>query len=167
MSRSWERKVRNNMKQLNKQRKKQGLQSVVPSAEKTDTYKGRSYIGPFLVVMLTAMYTIVISSSSEPIASINWVTIGLYLFLALMLFMRRPHIKVGTNYIQTRKFTGLKTLQASDIKAINVSKGYVVIERHRGGNWVFSQFVNRYPTDQIAERMQAFAKQHQLPFNNK
>jgi len=155
------------MKHLNKQRKKQGLQSVVPSAEKSDIYKGRSFIGPVLLVLLTAMYAIVIGNDEESRQSLYWVTIGLYLFLALMLFVRRPYVKVGPNYVQTRKFSGHKTLQASDIKSITASRGYVVVERHRGGNWVFSQFVNRYPTDRLAERMQAFAKQHQLPYNTK
>ncbi|WP_127533654.1 hypothetical protein [Paenibacillus kobensis] len=165
MSRSWERKVRSNMNNLNKQRKKQGLQSVVPSAEKSDTYKGRSFIGPILLVLLTAMYAIVVGNDNE--SNLYWVTIALYLFLALMLFVRRPYVKVATDNVQTRKFSGHKTLQAADIKSITASSGYVVIERHRGGNWVFSQFVNRYPTDKLAERLQAFAKQHQLPFNTK
>jgi hypothetical protein len=166
MSRSWERKVRNNMNKLNKRRKKQGIQTVVPSSERSDTYKGRSYIGPILLVLITAMYALFVQADKSQ-ATMYWVTIGCYVFLALLLVVRRPYIKVGADYIQTRKFSGDRKLRTDEIKSITAQEGYVVIERVRGSNWVFSRIMNRYPTAEIAERLKQFAKQHGITFNEK
>lgn len=166
MSRSWERKVRNNMNQLNKQRKKQGIQAVVPSGERADTYKGRSYIGPILLLLITAMYALFVQADNTQ-ATMYWVTIGCYVFLALLFVLRRPYIKVGTDYVQTRKFSGDRRLKPEEIKSITAQEGNVVIERVRGTNWVFSRILNRYPTGDIAERLKQFAKQHGVQFNEK
>ncbi|PWW00677.1 hypothetical protein DFQ01_11230 [Paenibacillus cellulosilyticus] len=166
MSRSWERKVRNNMNKLNKQRKKQGIQAVVPAGDRSDTFKGRSYIGPILLILITAMYALFVQADKSQ-ATMYWVTIGCYLFLALLFVLRRPYIKVGTDYVQTRKFSGDRKLKPEDIKSITAQEGYVVIERVRGSNWVFSRIMNRYPTIEISERLKQFAKQHNVQFNEK
>lgn len=167
MSRSWERKVRNNMNQLNKQRKKQGIQTpIVPTGERADTFKGRSYIGPILLVLITAMYSLFVRPDSTQ-STMYWVTIGCYLFLAFLFVIRRPYIKVGTDFVQTRKFSGDRRLKPEDIKSITAQEGYVVIERVRGSNWVFSRIMNRYPTAEIAERLKQFAKQHGIQYSEK
>lgn len=166
MSRSWERKVRNNMNKLNKQRKKQGISTVAPASERSDTFKGRSYIGPILLILITALYALFVQAD-ESQATMYWVTIGCYLFLAFLFVVRRPYIRVGVDYVQTRKFTGDRKLKPEDIKSITAQEGYVVIERIRGSNWVFSRIMNRYPTVEIAERLKQFAKQHNVQFNEK
>ncbi|EFM12081.1 conserved hypothetical protein [Paenibacillus curdlanolyticus YK9] len=167
MSRSWERKVRNNMNQLNKQRKKQGIQAVVPNAERSDIYKGRSFIGPILLLLIVAAYALLDGTAQASQSNLYWVTIGCYILLAVVMLIRRPYLKVGQDYVQTRKFTGDRRLRADEMKAINVQDGYIVIERHRGGNWVFARITNRYPTTLMAERLKSFAQQNQVPYNVK
>nr|WP_156282762.1 hypothetical protein [Paenibacillus sp. NEAU-GSW1] len=156
------------MSQVNKARKKQGASSIALGSEKKDRYTGRSYIAPILLVLFISMYVVLVSTSKgfKP-DTMFYVTIGCYLFLALVFFLRKPYITVGKDYVQTRKMTGDKRLGVSAIKGISVQKGYVVIEQHKGGNWVFSRVLNRYPTDDISERLQEFAKVNNLPFEQK
>ncbi|WP_336786615.1 hypothetical protein [Paenibacillus sp. MMO-177] len=169
MSRTWERKVRKNTNQINKARKKHGVSQIGTStAPKVDRFTGRNYIFPIVLILLISMYTVFVTTdpSFEP-TSMFWVTIGCYIFLALIFFLRRPYISIGKDYIQTRKMTGDKQLHVSNIKGISVQNGAVVIMQQKGANWVFSRLLNRYPTDEIGRRLQDFAKTHNLPFEQK
>lgn len=172
MSRSWERKVQKNQAQINKQRKKRGqkpLMSASSSTEAIDTYKGRSYLMPAFLLLFILFYVIVTINSDnfKETGSMFWVTIACYVVLALLFMLRRPYLAVGKDFIRSRRFTGDRSINASNIKAINVQKGYVVIEQHKGGNWVFSRVINRYPTEPMAERLRSFAGQHSIPFTEK
>lgn len=170
-SRSWERKVRKNQSQLNKQRKKQGKDPLTLKTADTqlEIYKGRSIIMPAFLVLFTALYVILSFSSDayKTADTMYWVTIGLYLLLAVLFVLRRPYLAVSKEYVRSRRFGGDRNLYASNIKGISVQKGYVVIEQIKGGNWVFSRLINRYPTDEMAERLRAFAAANQITFTDK
>lgn len=169
MSRTWERKVRKNTNQINKARKKQGVSRIgTTTTSKAERYKGRNYIFPIFLVLMITMYTILVTTAPDfESTTMLWVTIGCYLLLALIFLLRRPYIAIGKDYIQTRKMTGDKQLYVSNIKGISVQKGAIVIMQHKGANWIFSRLLNRYPTDEISERLQEFAKTHNLPFEQK
>ncbi|GGG88024.1 hypothetical protein [Paenibacillus radicis (ex Gao et al. 2016)] len=168
MSRSWERKVRKNMSQINKARKKQGSSGIVLGSEKKDRFTGRSFIAPILLILFIGLYVILVSSDpSFKASTMFYVTVGCYVLLALVFFFRKPYLTVGKDYVQTRKLTGDKRLNPAAIKGISVQRGYVVIEQHKGGNWVFSRVMNRYPTEEMGTRLQEFAKVHNLPFEQK
>jgi hypothetical protein len=171
LSRTWERKVRKNTNQINKARKKHGVSQIGTTSSgkpKTDRFTGRNYIFPIVLVLMIGMYTFMVTSAPdfEP-STMLWVTIGCYLFLALIFLLRRPYISIGKDYIQTRKMTGDKQLPVSNIKGISVQKGAVIIMQHKGANWVFSRLLNRYPTDEISAKLKDFAKTHNLPFEEK
>ncbi|TYP72553.1 MFS transporter [Paenibacillus methanolicus] len=170
-SRSWERKVRKNQTQLNKQRKKNGQTPlhVQKSEEKVDTFKGRSFVMPAFLVLFIGMYVITTFTSDyyKDAGAMYWVTIGLYVLMAVIFILRRPYLSVGKDYVRTRRFGGDRNLYTVAIKAISVQKGSVVIEQQKGANWVFSRMINRYPTDEMAERLRAFAAVHNIPFNEK
>ncbi|MFF2479458.1 hypothetical protein [Paenibacillus sp. NPDC058071] len=167
-SRSWERKVRKNQSQLVKARKKQGIKAPLPGAAKEDRYRGRSIAAPILLILFITLYVILAASSPDFVpSSMFYVTIALYVLLAVFFFLRRPYIAVGKDYVQTRKFTGDKRLAVAAIKGITIQSGYVVIEQQKGGNWVFSRLINRYPTVEIGERLEQFAKANGIAFQQK
>lgn len=168
MSRSWERKVRKNMSVVNKQRKKQGNGQIVFNAEKSEKIVGRNYIAPIMLILFIGMYVFLMSGSSEfKMDTMFWVTIGCYILLATLFFFRRPYITIGKDYVQSRRLTGDKRIPVSGIKGIVAQKGYVIVEQHKGGNWMFSKLTNRFPTDEIAEKLQAFAQANGIPFQQK
>ncbi|SEM83690.1 hypothetical protein [Paenibacillus sp. OV219] len=172
MSRSWERKVQKNQAQINKQRKKRGqkpLLSAASSVETLDTFRGRSYLMPAFLLLFILFYVIVTVTSEnfKETGSMFWVTIGCYVVLALLFMFRRPYLAIGKDFIRSRRFTGDRSIYVNNIKAINVQKGYIVIEQHKGGNWVFSRLINRYPTEQITDRLRSFAGQHAIAFTEK
>ncbi|WP_308634334.1 hypothetical protein [Paenibacillus silvisoli] len=172
MSRSWERKVQKNQAQVNKQRKKQGkapLMAAKPNAEKLDTFKGRSYVMPIFLLLFILFYVVVTLSSGtyKDTGTMFWVTVGCYVVLALLFMLRRPYLSVGGDFIRSRRFTGDRSIYVSNIKAISAQKGYIVVEQQKGGNWVFSRVINRFPTDQMAERLRAFSAQHGITFTEK
>jgi len=175
MSRSWERKVRKATEQLNKRRKKAGLKAVASPAAMTDRYRGRNYLLPALLILFIGFYIYMMtipagdSNLSSPAESpVFWLTIASYLALAALFWFRRPYLMVGKDFVGTRRFTGDKTLTASAIKAITIIRpGYVIIEPKKGGNWVFSRVLNRYPIDEMADRLQRFAHDNRIPYEEK
>jgi hypothetical protein len=172
VSRSWERKVQKNQAQLNKQRKKQGkapLMSPKSSKEALDTFKGRSYVMPafLLLFILCYVFITVNSEAFKQAGTMFWVTIACYVGLAGLFLLRRPYLSVGSDFIRSRRFAGDRNINVSNIKSITVQKGYLVVAQHKGGNWVFSRLINRYPIEQMGVRMKAFAAQHGIPFIEK
>ncbi|AJY77071.1 hypothetical protein [Paenibacillus beijingensis] len=166
MSRSWERKVRRNTAQMNQKRKKQGLGQLVPDSEKVDRFRGRNYIFPIVLLLIIAVYAFLSTGSTQNVGT-TWTTIGLYLLLALMFYLRRPYLAVGADYVQTRRMFGDRRLQPANIKAISVQPGYVVIQPVKGANWVFSRLLYRYPVDEMKERLSSFAKLHNITFEER
>ncbi|CAM4285243.1 hypothetical protein L1N85_07615 [Paenibacillus alkaliterrae] len=168
MSRSWERKVRKNMSVVNKQRKKQGSGQIVFNAEKSEKIVGRNFIAPILLILFIGMYVVLMQSSTEfKMDTMFWVTVGCYVLLAALFYFRRPYITIGKDYVQTRRMTGDKRVPASAIKAISVQKGYVIIEQQKGANWVFSKLTNRFPTEEIGEKLKQFAQTNGISFQQK
>lgn len=171
-ARSWERKIRKNQAQINKQRKKRGEQPLsLKKDPNLDVYQGRSIAMPlFLVLFLTFfVVTSMRSADFDPTLWTFWTILVLYTILAVVLYFRRPFLAVGKDFVRTRRFTGDKNLFVSNIKSIVVSKGSVVIEPVKGTNWVFIRSLNLFPVTEMSERLQKFAEQHQISFtdNNK
>jgi len=172
MSRSWERKVRKNTEQLNKRRKKAGLHPVSSPAAMTDRYRGRNIILPLFLLLFIGFYIYMMTLSPEQPDGANpletpifWLTVASYLALASLFWFRRPYLLVGRDFVGTRRFTGPKTLPAEAIKSITVfRRGYIVIEPKKGGNWVFSRMLNRFPIDEMAERLRKFAQDNRIPY---
>jgi len=168
LSRSWERKVRKNMNVVNKQRKKQGNGQIVFNAEKSEKIVGRNFIAPILLILFIGMYVILMSSSTTfKMDTMFWITVGCYILLAALFFFRRPYITIGKDYIQSRRLTGDKRISAASIKGFSVQKGYVVVEMQKGGNWVFSKLTNRFPTDEIGDKLKLFANANGIAFQQK
>ncbi|GGF89798.1 hypothetical protein [Paenibacillus abyssi] len=168
MSRSWERKVRKNTSTVNKARKKSGTGSFVPEASRLDRFKGRNLILPVALVMFIGFYVYMNTLTEQgESGGLYWLTIVCYVLLAALFFFRRPYLTVGKEFVQTRKMTGDKILRASGIQRITVQRGYVVIEQKKGANWVFSRAMNRFPTEQMAERLKIFANDNQIEFTEK
>lgn len=168
MSRSWERKVRKNMSVVNKQRKKQGNGQIVFNADKSEKIVGRNFIAPILLILFIGMYVILMQSSTEfKMDMMFWITVGCYILLAVLFFFRRPYITIGKDFVQSRRLTGDKRIPASAIKGIIVQKGYVIVEQQKGGNWVFSKLTNRFPTEELGEKLKVFAQANNIAFQQK
>ncbi|MBE9915747.1 hypothetical protein G8C92_17160 [Paenibacillus donghaensis] len=178
MSRSWERMVQKNSSQLNKQRKKQGKPSLSSSSGSAtaDIFKGRNYVLPITLVALAALYLwLGLASQQQAMnSSLSWIVVVLYVLLALVIFLRRPFLKVDKNSLSTIKFNRDRRLTSDQIEKIKVGAGSVVIEMkgtkdrkgrvRKGGNWVFTRLINRYDTDAMSERLERFAKLFNIPF---
>jgi len=171
MSRSWERKVQRNTKALDKRRKKEGKPSIGSKMAQVDKFRGRNYLFPILLVLLMVFYVITFSpwltkSTENPDVQSNatmyWVTLGCYLLLAVFYFMRRPYLSITKDTLETRKFTGYKTLRPSEIRKIVLSPGHVVIESAKGANWVFSKGINLFPIARMSERLTAYANTNHI-----
>lgn len=178
MSRSWERMVTKNTSQLNKQRKKDGKPSIYASkgSATADIFRGRNFVLPVTLVALAAIYVLLGMASQQQAmsTSITWIVVGLYILLAVVIFLRRPFLKVDKNSISTIKFNRDRRLTADQIASIKVGSGSVVIELKgakgkkgkvsKGGNWVFTRLINRYDTAAMGERLERFANTFEIPF---
>ncbi len=172
MSRSWERQVKRNTKQLNARRKRAGQDSIGVTKTNSEftVYKGRNIVFPATLVLLGLVYGIMgimyPSASSSIVLFI--VTVVLYVFLGVVLFLRRPYLKVGKDSVITTKFNRDRILTASNIKKFRFQKGYVVIEHStKGGPWMFARTLNRYDTDAMTEHLRKFAATHNITIEDK
>ncbi|MBO2943045.1 hypothetical protein JJQ72_03500 [Paenibacillus sp. F411] len=173
MSRSWERKVSKNLAQVNKQRKKQGQTSIGGNGTAADghIFKGRKYVLPIVLLALAGLYALLGRATASAAGAsdvLNWVGVSLYVLLAIMIFLRKPFLKVGRNTLSTFKFNRERKLSPSEISKIRLLNGSVVIETSaKGGNWVFSRLINRYDTDAMGKRLEEFASMHQIAVERK
>ena len=165
MSRSWERKVRKNMAVLSKQKKKQGVKGVTLQADKELRFVGRNFILPIVLLVFIVFYCfIMLGNPALESDTMFWVTAGCYVGLAALFFFRKPYLTIGKDYVQSRRIMGDKRMPVSAIKGIRVQDGSVVIELEKGGNWMFTRMMNRFPTDEMADKLKAFANTHHIKF---
>jgi len=170
MSRSWERMVERNSNQLNKKRKKEGKKAIAAPAQQIDRFQGRSYVAPVLLLLVVIFFLILYTpwtTNNNESPGLMWVTVGCYLLLAVFYYFRRPYLAVGKDFLETRRFTGFKRLKPTDIRKIVQQPGYVIIETVKGGNWVFSRMMNRFPIERMGERLSAFAAAHHIEWEKK
>ncbi|WP_238651588.1 hypothetical protein [Paenibacillus piscarius] len=171
MSRSWERMVQRNTKQVNQQRKKQGKESIYGTSSKAgakssaDIFKGRNIVFPFVLVLLGIMFWVVGSIDEAKGSGIlaNWLGVVLYFLLAALLFFRRPFLKIDRARLSTIKFNRERFLSAAEIEKITLSRGMVAIKyKGKRKQWIFSKLINRYDTAAMGERLEQFAKNNNI-----
>ncbi|WP_411342647.1 methyltransferase [Paenibacillus sp. WLX1005] len=175
MSRSWERQVKRNTKQVNDRRKKAGQDRIGSNgtsntASEFTTYKGRNFVFPATLVLLGVVYGImgIMYPATNSSTILFVVTVLLYVFLGVVLYFRRPYLKIGKDSLITTKFNRDRIITADKVKKIRLQKGYVVIEHStKGGAWVFARTLNRYDTAAMAEHLRMFAAQHHITIEDK
>ncbi|WP_017812452.1 hypothetical protein [Paenibacillus shenyangensis] len=173
MSRSWERQVKRNTKQVNARRKKSGQSEVGSKSTKASeytTYKGRNFVFPATLVLLGLAYGAMglMYPASMGSTVLFIVTVVMYLLLGVILYLRRPYLKVGRDAVITTKFNRERLVTAAQIKKIRLQKNYVVIEHSgKGGAWVFARTLNRYDTDAMAVQLRTFAAANQVTLEDK
>lgn len=166
MSRKWERMVQKNTKTTNKIRARQGKPLVSQSvSDDTVTIKGRNWLMPLLLVFVGIFCYITFKDTYQD-ETLYWITGGSYILLGLFtFFVRRPFIKIGKNFLGTRRFTGDKRAEPSQIQEIIVSKDAVVIAlQGKGGRWIFTRLYHRFDVSAAAERLKEFADQNSVAF---
>lgn len=170
MARSWERMVQRNTQQVNKQRKKQGKDSIYASsstaaAKSTQVFKGRNIVFPVVLMLLGVMFWVVGSIDEAQGSGIlaNWLGVVLYFALAALLFFRRPYLKVERERVSTIKYNRERFLNASEIEKITLSRN-VVIFKYKGKRkqWIFSKLINRYDTVAMGTSLEQFAKTNNI-----
>lgn len=160
--------MRKNMNQVNKRRKKQGEDRLVLTGEKGNKIVGRNYIVPILLILFILLYSFVMQGDPEyKSGTMYWVTMGCYVLLAALFFFRRPYLMIGKDFVQSRRFTGDKRIQASEVKEIRVQQGFAAIDFHKGTSWTFTRLLNRFPTEVMAEQLKAFAHKNNIAFTEK
>ena len=97
-----------------------------------------------------------------------WLTVSMYILLAIIVFwLRRPFLTIGRTSLTTRKFTGLKIVNAEDIKKIEVQGSIIIIEfNNKRANWVFSKLFNRFNIELMAEKLREFAVRNKINYVN-
>jgi len=161
LSRSWERKVKKNMEQVNKQRKKAGVGSLQlnqPVAEDKLVFKGRNIVLPIVIIFFIGMYNFLMLMNPEyAIDSMFWLTNVAYLVLAALFFFRKPYLAIGKDYVQSRRMMGDKKLFAVAIKEIKVQGGYIIIVPNNGSSWAFNKTFNRFPIEDMKVELKKLA----------
>lgn len=158
MSRKWERMVQKNSKAANKVRTKQGKPLVnETSSDGTVTVRGRSWVMP-IVLFCIGIFCYIAFRETYQSDNLYWVTGGSYMALGLFIFfVRRPFLRIGKNYLVSRRFSGDKRVDAAQIQEIEISKDAVVISTNKT-RWVFTKLYHRFDMAALTEHLQEFAE---------
>ncbi|UQZ37160.1 hypothetical protein C2I18_28665 [Paenibacillus sp. PK3_47] len=170
MARSWERMVQRNTQQVNKQRKKQGKDSIYAASSKsaaksTEVFKGRNIVFPVVLMLLGIMFWVVGSIDEVQGQGVlaNWLGVVLYFALAALLFFRRPYLKVERDRVSTIKYNRERFLKASEIEKITLSRNVVILKyKGKRKQWLFSKLINRYDTEAMGASLAQFAKSNNI-----
>jgi len=164
LSRKWERMVARNRAELNQRREKQGLGKVTSTGTEL-TFKGRSYLFPFVLLVIASLYGFINISAGDT-NTLFWVTIALYLLLCLyFFFIRRPYLKFIGNEIMTRKLGRERTANLADIEKIVFQRGTVVITiKDERTEWFFSRGMQLFQTNKMADHLEKIAQKRNIPF---
>lgn len=163
MSRKWERLVKKNKKNTNKQRAKYGKTLVTETKDARERFKGRSWLLPAFLVLFSVFFMISFGGIYDE--GMYWFTIISYMALGLIIyFLRRPFLTLGKNDISSRRFSGEKFVKAADIEHISLSPGYIVIKvKNTRTSWVFSRLLHRFETNDMTASLRQFAHNNGVP----
>ncbi|WP_248925577.1 hypothetical protein [Paenibacillus hamazuiensis] len=168
MSRKWERMVQKNTKHLNKQRVKVGKKPLSgASSDEGVTIRGRSWFFPVILIAVGIFCFISFRGLAQQ-DNMYWITGGCYILLGIFTYLvRRPYLKIGKKELSTRRFSGVRTLEAADIKQITLMKNAFIIEgKQKNARWIFSQFYHLMDMGQAAAQLREFAKTHAVPLKD-
>jgi hypothetical protein len=160
VARSIENTVRKNLHKKAQQNKK-------PASKAEWTYYyGKSYLFPILLLLLSGLSAFTLISTKNP-SIFYYVTVVAYLGLAIFYYVKKPYLRVGKDFISTRRLGSDRSLEADQISGIEVYDGYILIViKNKRAKWVFAKAINRYPVVEMAEALEKFAKANKVPFQN-
>lgn len=174
---SFDRKVERNQKKLNKSGKGPAIKTRSNRDPRTalgakgdgEIFKGRKIILPVTLAFLAVLYGTIgtIGKAAELNSGIFWVTIALYLLLALMIFLRRPYLRIDRSWLYTSKYNRDKLIEANNISKIKVNKNrskITIVPKSKDVNWVFSRSRNLFNTGEMAAYLEQYAKVNQVTF---
>lgn len=165
MSRKWERMVSKNAKKANSLRSKQGL-SPISDPDKPQEFKGRSLLIPLLFLFIFVFLLATYSKADQN--GMYVFTICAYLAVALLLyFVRRPYLKIGKTNLAKRGYSRELVAEAKNIKQIIYKPGAVIVELDNKTRWVYSKRMNLFDVTAIATKLQRFAEQNRIVFEDK
>lgn len=159
MSRKWERMVQKNTKSANKIRKKQGKPLLSETvSDGAVTIRGRSWLLPLLLIFV-GLFCFIVFRTADTQDSLYWITGGSYIVLGLFIFaVRRPFLKVGKDYLLTRRFAGDRRVESSQIQEIEITNNSVVISLTTSKTkWVFTRFIQRMDIGELSDKLKEFA----------
>lgn len=165
MSRKWTRMVGKNQKVINSKRKKEGLTPLGTSVkEKPVTYKGRYWILPLFLIVMT-VFNMYITASAGVIEKSTWILMVVYILLALLLLViNRPTLSISKNTLVSRRFTGFHTVAAYEIQEIRLGKSGIMVQlKDKKKRWAFTKLIHVFPVAQASEKLKDFAAKNSVP----
>lgn len=164
MSRKWERMVEKNRKNVNLKRRKSGQEQIGSSSEDLQTFKGRGWILPTVLIAFSVLYFVVFSNAT-PHDGLFWFTGFSYLGLGILMYLvRRPVIRIGKHSITARRYNGDRSVNAQEIEEIILSSSSVAIEFKQPNKrrWAYTKFQHRFPMDELTSKLKDFAQANKI-----
>jgi len=167
MSRTWERKVQRNTRQLNNRLKKQGKKALATGIGQPVKFRGIGYMVPLILLLINGFFIYFSKPWETDPGALFWWTVAAYVVLAAVYLLRRPFLTVTRHTLETRRFTGYKVLKAQEIRRIVLLPKAVVVEAVSGTRWVFSRPLNLYPIEKMSDRLRKFAEDNRVDLEDK
>lgn len=169
---SFDRKVERNQVRLKKKgidvtanRASGGSGQVLGSRGDGEVFKGRKIILPIALSLLAIVYggLGLMTGAQGADTAIFWITIVLYLLLSLVIFLRKPYLRIHKGWLYTARYNRELMIDAANIDKIVLSRDYVVVvPKGRGKKWTFSRVRNRFDIAAMSASLEKFGLAHQI-----
>jgi hypothetical protein len=161
LSRAIEKNIRKNQKNYLKNNPKKTKKA--PNLDWKYFY-GKSYILPLFLLVIAVFSAITYSGQPNVF---YYFTVAAYVGLAVYYYIKKPYLRIGKDFISTRRLGYDKSFEADQIKSIEIYDSYVLISfRKKRSKWVFAHSINRYPIQEMAIELTKFAKNNQIELIN-
>jgi hypothetical protein len=157
-------------KSIQKNQKEYYAKNPKPKAKKKTEnldwkyFYGRSYVLPVLFIAISIFSAF---SFSNQVNNFYYFTVAAYFGLGIYYFVKKPYLRVGKDFISTRRLGYDKSFEADQIKTIELYDGYVLISfKKRRTKWVFAKSINRYPVEDMAIELIKFASLNKVELIN-
>ncbi|WP_223066262.1 hypothetical protein [Paenibacillus caui] len=172
MSRSFERKVEKNRRKLQLDQKNKGIKpaGALGSRGEGVIYKGRNVLLPAFLVLLGVLYGVlgIVSDGGDVNYTLYVVTVALYFVLGVVVFLRKPYLRIHKNKLFTSKFNRDRSLDSGAIAKIKWSKNAItIVAKTKEPNWTFSRTRNFFNTEEMGATLQQFAATHGIELEKK
>jgi uncharacterized membrane protein YtjA (UPF0391 family) len=170
---SFDRKVERNQVRL----KKKGIDvttnrgsgggggTTIGSRGEGEVFKGRKIVLPITLSLIAILYggLGIATKATGADTAIFWITIGLYLLLSLVIFLRKPYLRIHKGWLYTSRFNRDLMVDAANIDKIIIRKDQIVIvPKGRGSKWTFNRIRNRFDVAAMAISLEKFGFTHQV-----
>jgi hypothetical protein len=147
-----------------KVKKNENEKGILKQKDRSDTvsFYGKSYFFPIMLFALGVL-SAVTAYQADKVNYFYYFTFIAYFGLSVFYFIKKPYLRIGKDFISTRRMGADRIMEADQIDHIEIYESYVLfVFKKKRTKWVFAKIINKYPVADIVTALIPFAKANKI-----